>query len=49
MPFVDAARLLALQHQIETQNTVERFWELKKKEPRYAELFEDATQAFESI
>ncbi|NCP83699.1 MAG: hypothetical protein GW809_01050 [Bacteroidetes bacterium] len=25
MPFVDAARLLALQHQIETQNTVERF------------------------
>jgi len=49
MPYVDVARLLVLQHQIEKQNTVERFRELKKMEPRYSELFEDAAQAFELI
>jgi len=49
MPFVDVARLLALQHNIASQNTVDRFRDLKKVEPRYSELFEDAAHAFELI
>jgi len=48
MPLVDAARVLALQHQVRGMNsTLDRFKALQRLEPKYADLMREAAQAYE--
>ena len=50
MPLIDAARILALAHQItETNNTKERFKVLMQKEPQNASIYEACSIAFDTL
>ncbi len=50
LPFVDAARVLTMPHQIQGLNsTLERYRALAEKEPKNKALFEEAALAFEVL
>lgn len=50
LPFVDAARVITLEHKIQGINsTVERYMALAEKEPKNKALFEEAALSFEVL
>lgn len=49
-PLTDAARLLAINHDIvDVANTYARFKKLAELEPKYAELYDDCAEAFNTL
>ncbi len=49
MSFVDAARILCLDQQLDAKNTLERIDQLRKKEPQNAEVYDHCYEAFQML